>query len=211
VGKAVWQDCKGAMVLAGAYDEAVKMMGDIQFLTALQNFPKEGITDETVELLKPYFSAPDFNYDSAKKARRAPRARRPRVVTPCLHVPARPCGVGWTGPPALSHAVQVTAGAVRRGMRASRGRVRRRRSGRAGRAQASGNVAGLCNWAAAMCTYHDVAKVVEPKTVALRGAEAKLKVAMREKGAALDELAVVQGRLDEMQERWPPSCGRARS
>lgn len=67
VGKAVWQDCKGAMVLSGAYDEAVKMMGDIGFLTALQNFHKEGITDETVELLKPYFSAPDFNYDSAKK------------------------------------------------------------------------------------------------------------------------------------------------
>ena len=62
-------------------------------------------------------------------------------------------------------------------------------------------MAGLCNWAAAMCTYHEVAKVVEPKIVALRGAEAKLKVAMREKGAALDELAIVQGRLDEMQAR----------
>ena len=69
MGKAVWQDCKGAMVLSGAYDEAVKMMGDIGFLTALQNFHKEGITDETVELLKPYFSAPDFNYESAKKVR----------------------------------------------------------------------------------------------------------------------------------------------
>ena len=62
-------------------------------------------------------------------------------------------------------------------------------------------MAGLCNWAAAMCTYHEVAKIVEPKIVALRGAEAKLKVAMREKGAALDELAIVQGRLDEMQAR----------
>ena len=67
MGKVVWQDCKGVMVLSGTYDEAVKMMGDIQFLTALQNFPKEGITNETVELLKPYFSAPDFNYESAKK------------------------------------------------------------------------------------------------------------------------------------------------
>ena len=68
-------------------------------------------------------------------------------------------------------------------------------------------MAGLCNWAAAMCTYHEVAKVVEPKIVALRGAEAKLKVAMREKGAALDELAIVQGRLDEMQARTLlPSC-----
>lgn len=55
------------------------------------NFPKEAINDETVELLQPYFAAPDFNYDAAKKA--------------------------------------------------------------------SGNVAGLCNWAAAMCKYHEVAKV----------------------------------------------------
>lgn len=44
-------------------------MGDTGFLSALVNFPKEGITDETVELLKPYFSAPDFNFESAKKVR----------------------------------------------------------------------------------------------------------------------------------------------
>eukprot|EP00983_Pelagomonas_calceolata_P097094 1158208-Pelagomonas_calceolata.AAC.14 len=37
--------------------------------------------------------------------------------------------------------------------------------------KASGNVAGLCNWAAAMCTYHEVAKVVEPKIAKLREAE----------------------------------------
>ena len=74
MGKVVWQDCKGVMVLSGTYEEAVKMMGDIQFLTALQNFPKEGITNETVELLKPYFSAPDFNYESAKKVRSVHRA-----------------------------------------------------------------------------------------------------------------------------------------
>lgn len=36
--------------------------------------------------------------------------------------------------------------------------------------------AGLCNWAAAMCKYHEVAKVVEPKIAALRAAEAELKV-----------------------------------
>lgn len=29
---------------------------------------QEQITDETVELLQPYFAAPDFNYDSARKA-----------------------------------------------------------------------------------------------------------------------------------------------
>lgn len=35
---------------------------------------------------------------------------------------------------------------------------------------------GLCNWAAAMCKYHNVAKVVEPKIATLRAAEAELKV-----------------------------------
>lgn len=110
------------------------MMGDTAFLSALMNFPKEQITDETVELLQPYFQAPDFNFDSAKKA--------------------------------------------------------------------SGNVAGLCNWAAAMCTYHDVAKVVEPKIATLRGAEAELKVATKEKNAAEERMAIVQGKLDEMQVRY---------
>lgn len=131
VQKVIWQDVKGSQVLLGTYDEAVRMMGDTSFLNALMNFPKEQITDETVELLQPYFTAPDFNFDSAKKA--------------------------------------------------------------------SGNVAGLCNWAAAMCTYHDVAKVVEPKIATLRGAEAELKVATKEKNAAEERMAIVQGKLDEMQ------------
>ena len=178
MGKAVWQDCKGAMVLSGAYDEAVKMMGDTGFLTALQNFHKEGITDETVELLKPYFSAPDFNYESAKK-----------VQDMLEHM--------YTQSRLLHSVLKCTNGAhvIASGGSAAAAFA----AGDKRRPQASGNVAGLCNWAAAMCTYHEVAKVVEPKIVALRGAEAKLKVAMREKGAALDELAIVQGRLDEMQ------------
>lgn len=52
VNKVAWQDVKGAMVIAGTYEEAVKMMGDINFLSALMNFPKEQINDETVELLQ---------------------------------------------------------------------------------------------------------------------------------------------------------------
>jgi hypothetical protein len=56
------------MVICGAYDVAVKMMSDSGFLSALLNFPKEQINDETVELLQPYFAAPDFNYESARKA-----------------------------------------------------------------------------------------------------------------------------------------------
>ena len=115
------------------------MMGDTSFLNALMNFPKEQITDETVELLQPYFQAPDFNFDSAKKA--------------------------------------------------------------------SGNVAGLCNWAAAMCTYHDVAKVVEPKIATLRAAEAELKVATKEKNAAEERMAIVQSKLDEMQVKSPYTSG----
>eukprot|EP00887_Chlorella_sp_A99_P001633 scaffold8.g1633.t1 len=139
VNKVTWQDVKGSQVLAGTYDEAVKMMGDITFLSqaregTLINFPKEGINDETVELLQPYFAAPDFNYDSAKKA--------------------------------------------------------------------SGNVAGLCNWAESMCKYHMVAKVVEPKIAALHEAEAELRVAVRERAAVEEELAVVQGKLDEMQAKF---------
>lgn len=47
--------------------------------------------------------------------------------------------------------------------------------------KASGNVAGLCNWAEAMCKYHAVATQVEPKIVALREAEAELRVAGRER------------------------------
>lgn len=42
--------------------------------------------------------------------------------------------------------------------------------------KASGNVAGLCSWCKAMCTYHEVAKVVEPKIAALMASEAELKV-----------------------------------
>lgn len=66
-----WQDVKGSQVLVGNYEEAVKMMGDTNFLSTLINFSKEAITDETVEFLKPYFKAQDFNYESARKVRMA--------------------------------------------------------------------------------------------------------------------------------------------
>lgn len=134
INRVSWQDIKGAKVIIGSYDEAVKMMGDMAFLQALVNFPKEAINDETVELLQPYFAAPDFNFESAKKA--------------------------------------------------------------------SGSVAGLCNWAEAMCQYHNVAKVVEPKIVKLRESEEELRVANKERQAAEEELAVVQAKLDEMQQRF---------
>lgn len=40
------------MVIAGSYEDAVKMMGDLNFLQSLIHFPKEAICDETVELLQ---------------------------------------------------------------------------------------------------------------------------------------------------------------
>jgi hypothetical protein len=52
VARAAWQDVKGASVLIGSYDEATKMMGDLNFLSSLTNFPKDAINDETVELLQ---------------------------------------------------------------------------------------------------------------------------------------------------------------
>jgi len=65
--------------------------------------------------------------------------------------------------------------------------------------KASGNVAGLCNWAKAMETYHFVAQEVEPKIIALREAEGELKAAEKEKAAAESNMAQVQAKLDEMQ------------
>lgn len=52
-----------------------------------------------------------------------------------------------------------------------------------------------------MCTYHAVEKDVAPKIIKLRAAEAELKVAEKEKNAALADLATVQGSLDDMQVR----------
>ena len=46
----------------------MKMMADTGFLNKLLNFPKERINDETCELLQPYFDAPDFNFEDAKKS-----------------------------------------------------------------------------------------------------------------------------------------------
>ena len=61
------------MVIEGTYEEAVKMMGDISFLSSLMNFPKDCINDETIELLQPYFAASDFTYESARKASPSPQ------------------------------------------------------------------------------------------------------------------------------------------
>ena len=68
--------------------------------------------------------------------------------------------------------------------------------------KASNAAVGLCNWAEAMVTYHEVAKVVDPKIMSLRAAEAELAAANKEKKAAEDALAEVQGKLDDMQAKF---------
>ncbi|KIZ06070.1 Dynein gamma chain, flagellar outer arm [Monoraphidium neglectum] len=53
-----------------------------------------------------------------------------------------------------------------------------------------------------MCKYHEVAKVVEPKIATMRSAEAEFKIASKEKNAAEERMAIVQGKLDEMQAQF---------
>lgn len=44
------------------------MMSDTRFLYNLQNFPKEQISGETIDLLQPYFNYPDYTFQKAKLA-----------------------------------------------------------------------------------------------------------------------------------------------
>ena len=43
------------------------MMASTTFLLSLQNFPKDTINDEVVELLEPYFDMEDYDMDTAKR------------------------------------------------------------------------------------------------------------------------------------------------
>ena len=44
-----------------------QLMAGTNFLNSLQNFPKDSINDETVELLQPYFDMEDYNFETAKR------------------------------------------------------------------------------------------------------------------------------------------------
>ena len=50
-----------------SWAESLKMMSQGGFLQNLQNFPKDSINDETVELMQPYFQMEDYHFEAAKK------------------------------------------------------------------------------------------------------------------------------------------------
>ena len=64
--------------------------------------------------------------------------------------------------------------------------------------KASGNVAGLCSWVRAMCTYFEVSRFVKPKIEALAIAEVKLKVATTKLAKARAELKEQEAELASM-------------
>ncbi|XP_058810344.1 dynein axonemal heavy chain 8 [Phymastichus coffea] len=54
--------------LQASWNEALKVMADTRFLFNLQNFPKDNINAETVDLMMPYLNYPMYNFEAAKTA-----------------------------------------------------------------------------------------------------------------------------------------------
>ncbi|VEN47384.1 unnamed protein product, partial [Callosobruchus maculatus] len=50
-----------------SWPESLKMMASTTFLLQLQNYPKDIINNEMVDLLQPYFDMEDYNMDTAKR------------------------------------------------------------------------------------------------------------------------------------------------
>ncbi|XP_076166225.1 dynein heavy chain 8, axonemal kl-3 [Ptiloglossa arizonensis] len=54
--------------LMPSWSEALKVLADTRFLYHLQNFPKDNINAETVDLMRPYLNYPLYTYEAAKQA-----------------------------------------------------------------------------------------------------------------------------------------------
>lgn len=62
---------KGRRVPVASWDQAKKMMSDLNFIKRVKDFDKDSLDDETIELLQPYTSQPDFNFDAVCSASQA--------------------------------------------------------------------------------------------------------------------------------------------
>ena len=76
--------------------------------------------------------------------------------------------------------------------------------------KASGNVAGLCNWAEAMCKYHMVARDVEPKILRLKESKKELNAAKKEQEGAEHEKEKVEAALRGLEEKLESANGDMR-
>ena len=58
---------KERLQLADSWKAALPLMAQSDFLDRILLFDRDGVNDEDVELLYPYLTAPDFNFETAKK------------------------------------------------------------------------------------------------------------------------------------------------